>query len=206
MSDFRLVCSNRSNLHGSFAVYQSPPPGNSPGRLINLAWIARPCAPNCRVSFSWSTTLSFTWGAAGSLRRGVVFEESQSVDGDPMRENMIDLAQDQFGAPVFQNLRVGGPPGTMTINQLSNVFDFPVLVGVGMGGKPAYAVEASPNLSTCFMPHEASYWVIFGAYTAGEVFDTESISGALEVSFSRMAPTQSVVLSMDNILHLGSGN
>ncbi|MDA8231474.1 MAG: hypothetical protein M0006_09050 [Magnetospirillum sp.] len=191
-------------MHGSFAVYQSPPPTNSPGRLITLAWMARPAAPNTRVTFSWSTVLSFIWGEAGYLRPGAIFEASQSVEGDPLRENVIDLGQDSFGAPVFQNLRAGGPPGTMTINQLNTVFDFPVSVGIGMAGMPAYAAEANPNVSTSFIPHRNSYWVVFGGFSSGEAFETGSISGALAVDFDRMTPTQTVVLDIDNILRLKS--
>jgi rhizosphere induced protein len=206
MPNYRLVCSNRSAMHCSFAVYQSPPPTNSPGQMISLAWMARPAAPNTRVSFAWSTTPSFIWAEAGSTSSGCIFEASQTVEANPFRENVIDLAQDSFGAPHFQNLRVGGQPGTMTIHQMNNVFDFPVSIGIGMANKPAYAVTSNPNISTCFIPQQASYWVVFGSFSTGEVFDIESISGALAVTFDPMAPTQYVVLAMDNILRRVPGS
>ena len=56
---------------------------------------------------------------------------------------MVDLTEDDFGAPMFKNLRTGGAPGTLTIHQENNVFGFPVSISVGMGRHPGCAILAS---------------------------------------------------------------
>ncbi|MBV5333924.1 hypothetical protein JZU57_01500 [bacterium] len=201
MSNYKLVCCNHSRLHGAFAVYQSPPTISSPGEMITMAWLSRPAAPRTRVAFTWSNVLCFVWGENGRLGTRVMFEASQSFEADPMRENTIDLAMDKLGAPMFQNLRVGGAAGALTINQLNYVFD-KVSVGVGMDGTAAYAVEANANVTSIFMPHRNQYWVVFGDFMAGQVFDVESISRPLLVEFDRNAPTQTVNFTMDNMLQL----
>jgi len=201
MSTYKLVCSNRSRMHGSFVVYQVPPALNN-GQLLTLAWLSRPSAPNCRVTFNWSNSLHFVWGEMGTTLGGGVFDASQCIEADPYRANMVDLDKDDFGAPMFQNLRTGGTPGTLTIRQLNNVFDYPVSIGVGVGCKPAYTVDACANITTTFIPLVDRYWVVFGNFTQGQTFDVGSVSGSLMVEFDYNAPVQNVVLDMDNMLQL----
>lgn len=205
MVDYKLTCSNRSRMHDSFALFQAPPDTNSPGSLISLAWLARPSAPNTRVTFSWQKQYHFIWGEYGQMHKGVVFDASQSVDADPVRENMIDLTKDNFGSPMFTNLRAGGPPGTLTVRQIDTQFDYPVLVGVGMADRAACAVQAFSNVTTTFIPRHDTYWLVFGSFIAGQVVDIQALSNPLKITFSQSVPVQTAILDMDNVIRCTSG-
>ncbi len=200
MTDYRLTCTNMSKLHGNFAIYQVPPQSEGSQHVISLAWMARPAAPGTRLAFSWDTEMSFIWGERGIYRNRSYFNACQQVAANPDRENLIDLTSDIYGAPTFQNLRTGGPQGTMTIRQLSAIFDYPVHLGVAIGGAPVYTVNFNANITTTFIPHQNRYWVMFGGYMAGETIDSASVTNSLMVEFSPTSPSLGVVMGPDNIL------
>ncbi len=205
MAEYKLICKNQSRNHGSFALFQSPPNTSSPGTLFTLAWLARPAAPDTRVTFNWTNSYHFVWGETGSLHPGAVFESSQAMEADPLRENTVDLTQDQFGSPMFANLRTGGAPGTLTIRQLNTIFDYPVSVGIGMTDTAAYGVKASSNVTTVFTPLDNVYWLVFGSFTQGEVLDITSLSNPVKISFSTQTPVQTAVLTLDNLIKIQIG-
>ncbi len=200
MTDYRLTCTNSSTLHGNFAIYQVPPLTENSAQIIGLAWMARPAAPGTRLAFSWDTQMSFVWGERGVYRSRSYFNACQQVLANPERENLIDLTSDAFGAPTFLNLRTGGPLGTLTIRQLSAIFDYPVHLGVAISGAPVYTVNFNANISTAFIPHPNRYWVVFGGYTAGDTIDSASVTNSLMLEFSPTTPSQGVIMGPDNIL------
>lgn len=204
--EYRITCSNRSAMHGSFAIYQTPLPSNGRSSVLSVAMMSRATAPATRVSFTWTPTYSFVWGEGGHLNSNVSFCACQELGADPLRENVVDLVQDRYGAPEFRNPRVGGPSGTLTINQINATYDFPVSVGVGVGGRPAYLVPFNANVSTLFIPHPSQYWIVFGGHVAGGVIDHTTLTQAIPVELSPQAPTQSVILGEDNTLYLAKRN
>jgi hypothetical protein len=200
MQEYSLTCINNSELHGSFALYQVPPQVRGPTGPASLVWLARPAAPGTHVRFSWSTEIGFIWGERGTFRGQTTFTAYQYVAADPDRENVIDLTSDNFGAPTFQNLRIGGPQGTMTVRQLSVTFDFPVHLGVALGKSPIYTVDFNANVLSTFIPHRDRCWVAFGSYTAGEALDVGALTNVQVVDFSSTSPSQEVILTPQNIL------
>lgn len=200
MPEYSLICINNSNLHGSFALYQVPPQAPGPGGPASLAWLARPAAPGTQVRFSWSTEVGFIWGERGTFGGRTTFTAYQYVAADPERENLIDFSADSFGAPSFQNLRTGGPQGTLTIRQLNATFDFPIHLGIAVGRSPIYTVDFNANILNAFIPHRHRCWVVFGSYTTGETIDVEAQTNVQSVEFSPTSPTQRVELTADNIL------
>lgn len=203
MPDYRLICANASRLHGNFAIYQVPPASDNMQQIISLAWLSRPAAPGTRVTFTWSTAMSFVWGERGNFRGRSYFAACQQVPADPDRENLIDLGADEFGAPDFSALRVGGPPGVLTVRQRNAIFDFPVHVGIAIGGAAVYTVDFHANISTSFIAHRDRYWVMFGGYSPGEAIDATSVTNGVILDFSTITPTQSVIMGSDNILRAG---
>ena len=203
MSVFKLQCFNKSRLDGMFSVFQAPPAIQGAAPALSLAWLSRPSAPGTKVTFSWSTQWHFIWGEHGGAGHGARFDSSQILDADPERENTVDLSKNSFGSPVFTNLRAEGPAGTLTINQLNQVFDYPVAVGIGMASAASAVVMAHPNVTTVFVPTKTKYYVVFGGYSTGDVL-VKSVSPTLILTFESSAPMQRVVFDNDNILRTTS--
>ncbi len=132
MASFSLTCVNNSELSGSFAVFQRPPATMTQGEVLSLAWLARPTAPQSRVAFTWALDYNFIWSETGALSPGLIFAASQVIPANLDGENLIQLTEDEFGATTFVNPGTGGAPGSLTIEQLSNVVPNRTAVGIGL--------------------------------------------------------------------------
>ncbi|MDA8231475.1 MAG: hypothetical protein M0006_09055 [Magnetospirillum sp.] len=199
MTQYSLTCVNSSQLSGSFAVFQKPPPSTMPGNVFSLAWFARPTAPGTQVTFQWSVDYSFVWSETGILKPGINFSASQVLPADPDGQNMVQLTVDDYGASRFANPGSGGSVGSLTIQQLSNVVPNRTSVGVGMSGSGTFAIQAAPNMTAVFTPHP-NYWVLFGNYTTGDVMDIEDVAGAVEVTYGGSLTTRTAVMGLDNLI------
>ncbi|TRL37446.1 hypothetical protein [Rhizobium straminoryzae] len=203
MPDYRLICANTSRMHGNFSIYQMPPQTESIQQVVSLAWLSRPAPPSSSVTFTWSTAMSFVWGERGRFRGRSYFAACQQVPAHPERENLIDLTSEELGSPFFANLRGGGPSGALTVRQRNAIFNYPVHVGIAIGGSAVYTVEFQANISTSFIAHRDRYWVTFGGYSPGEAIDATSVTNGVVLDFSPINPTLSVVMGPDNILRHG---
>jgi hypothetical protein len=201
MTTYSLTCVNNSQLSGSFAVFQKPPPMTIPGNVFSLAWFARPTAPSSRVTFTWNLDYNFVWAETGELMPGINFDASQVVDADPNGQNCINLTQDEYGATTFAGQNDDGAVGSLTIKQLSNVAPNRTSVGVGMSGSGTFALQASPNMTAVFTPHP-NYWVIFGNFKTGDVMDIEDVSGSVEVTYGGALTARTAMLSIDNLINV----
>ncbi|SDN97239.1 hypothetical protein [Ensifer sp. YR511] len=169
------------------------------GDILSLAWLARPTAPGSRVTFTWSLDYCFTWSETGVLQPGLAFSASQVRPANPDGENMIQLTEDEYGATMFANPSTNGAPGSLTIEQLSNVVPNRTAVGIGMSGAGTFAIQAAPNMTAVFTPHP-NYWVVFGNYEMGDVIDVEDITGAVEVIYGGSLTSRAATLGLDNLI------
>ncbi|MBZ5760799.1 MULTISPECIES: hypothetical protein [Rhizobium] len=199
MTTYSLTCINNSQMSGSFAVFQKPPPMTIPGNIFSLAWFARPTAVSSKVTFTWGLDYSFVWSETGLLQPGINFAATQNVAADPNGQNVVQLTQDGFGATTFANPAGTGAIGSLTIQQLSNVQPNYTSVGIGMAGSGTHAVQAAPNMTAVFTPHP-NYWVIFGNYTTGDVMDIEDISSAVEVTYGGALTSRTATLGLNNLI------
>ena len=199
MTTLSLTCENKSQMSGSFAVFQKPPPMTVPGNVFSLAWFARPTAPSSRVTFSWTLDYSFVWSETGVLQPGINFAAWQNLPADPNGQNIVQLTQDNYGATTFANPNGSGALGSLTVQQLTNVVPNRTSVGIGMAGSGTFAVQAAPNMTAVFTPHP-NYWVIFGNYQTGDVMDIEDVSSAVEVTFGGALATRTATLSLGNVI------
>ncbi|MBB4284541.1 hypothetical protein [Roseospira goensis] len=199
MTQYALTCVNNSDLHGSFAVFQKPPPSTVPGNVFSLAWFARPTAPNTQVTFTWSVNYNFVWSETGVLKPGINFDASQVLSADPYGQNLVQLGVDEYGATCFSNPSGNGAVGSLTIQQLANVAPNRTSVGVGMSGAGTYVLQAAPNMTAVFTPHP-NYWVLFGNYKTGDVMDMEDVTGAVEVTYGGALTKRTATLALDNLI------
>ncbi|MGO4624549.1 protein rhiA [Ensifer sp. 2YAB10] len=199
MTSYTLTCVNNSQLSGSFAVFQRPPETMGPTDVLSLAWLARPTAPDSRVTFAWSPDYCFIWSETGLLQPGISFSASQVKPADPGGENLIQLTQDAVGATTFSNPGASGTPGSLTIEQLSNVVPNRTSVGIGMAGSGTFVVQGAPNMTAAFTPHP-NYWVVFGNYEIGAVLDFEEVTGAVEVVYGGSLTSRTATLGLDNLI------
>jgi rhizosphere induced protein len=199
MTQYSLTCVNNSSLPGSFAVFQKAPPTTMPGNVFSLAWFARPAHPGTSVTFQWGVDYSFVWSETGILRPGIKFKAAQAIPADPDRQNQVQLTVDSVGASYFTAPTNAGSPGSLTIQQLSNVVPNRTSVGVGMSGSGTFAIQAAPNMTAVFTPHP-NYWVIFGDFQTGDVMDIEDVTNAQEVTYGGSLVSRTAVLDLTNII------
>jgi rhizosphere induced protein len=199
MTNYSLTCINNSQMSGSFAVFQKPPPSTMPGNVFSLAWFTRPTAPGTQVNFQWSVNYSFVWSETGVLMPGINFSASQVLAADPNGQNQVQLTVDTYGASCFANQSSQGAVGSLTIQQLSNVVPNQTSVGVGMSGSGTFAVQAAPNMTAVFTP-TPNYWVLFGNYTTGDVMDVEDVSGAQQVTYGGSLTARTATMGLDNFI------
>lgn len=199
MTTYSLTCVNNSQMSGSFAVFQKPPPMTVPGNVFSLAWFARATAPSSRVTFTWGLDYSFVWSETGILQAGINFSATQTLPADPNGQNIVQLTQDTYGATTFANPGGSGSLGSLTIQQLTNVVPNRTSVGVGMAGSGTFAVQAAPNMTAVFTPHP-NYWVIFGNYVTGDVMNIEDVTSAVEVTYGGALTTRTAVLGLGNVI------
>ncbi|WP_431047223.1 hypothetical protein [Roseateles sp. L2-2] len=199
MTQYSLSCSNKSDLSGSFAVFQKPPPMTVPGNVFSLAWLAKPCHSGTTVTFEWTVDYNFVWSETGILQPGVKFKASESIAADPNGRNLVQLTMDEYGATHFQAPDDNGALGSLTIRQLNNVVPHRTSVGVGMSGAGTFAIQAAPNMTAVFTPHP-NYWVLFGNFEPGDVMDIADVTNAQEVTFGGSLTSRAAVLNLDNLI------
>lgn len=202
MTSYSLTCVNNSQMSGSFAIFQKPPPMTVPGNVFSLAWFARPTAISSTVTFTWGLDYSFVWSETGVLQAGINFAANQSRPAYPNGQNIVQLTKDSFGATTFANPGSTGALGSLTIQQLPNVAPGRTSVGVGMAGSGTFAVQAAPNMTAVFTPHP-NYWVIFGNYRTGDVMDIEDITSAVEVTYGGALTSRTATLGLNNVITVG---
>ena len=198
--DYSLTCTNASNMHGNFVLFQRPEGSEGSAHIRSLAWLSRPAAPGTSITFCWNDRTNFFWGErSGTEDKGRV-RISQEVEADPERNNLVDLKSDGFASPVFSNLRAETSFGGLTIRQMHARFDFPVYHGIARGGSALLAAPFNMNVSTTFIIDPITYWVHFDDFKAGEVLDPIRLDGSHRIELSPARPTRAVIMGTDNII------
>lgn len=175
---YRLTVTNNSNAFEQFAVYQNDPDLGVPNAM-SLAWFVQGANPGQTLYFEWGVDYSVMWSASGLTGGAVKFKIAQEVPVDPsdVNRNGVELRQAN-GVPMLASARlsVGTPrTGSVYVNELSTLPDAAGLIGLAIGGQPAYAAPAAPNRLEVFSPHP-SYWISAGTFEEGVALDVEEIT------------------------------
>ena len=177
-TNYHLRVTNNSPTFEQFAIYQKDPDLGSPDAM-SLAWFVQGAHPGQTLDFNWTIDYSVMWSASGTTGGSVKFVVAQEVPCDPsdVNNNGVELAYEN-DVPLLRSVKfpLGTPrPGSVYVNQRSNLPVSSGLIGLGIGGQPAYAAPALPNQLTVFTPHP-NYWITAGTFEAGDALDVEAIS------------------------------
>ena len=183
-----------------FCVYQTPPDRAMP-TLKSLAWLVKPAHTATVLRFAWTVDYSFVWSQPGPLLPGSIVEASQVVPADPDDTSMNQIQLDKTdGAYLFVPGPVPGldaSAGTLYVSQTANVIPREANVGIGMSGSGVLAIEAEPNMLATFTP-QASYWLVAGEFTSGQVVDLDDITDAQQIEFPPGVTVVTATLSNTN--------
>jgi hypothetical protein len=202
MAKYSLLVKNDSPNPGSICVYTTSPDTQKIQQdLRSLAWFTKPANPNSQVKFTWDLNFSFAWAESGLLVPGVFFEAGEIIDADPSNDKKnkayFDIQNNAylFGDPAKATVPSPGALGITTSGIIPNGI---ASVGVGVNGKAALAVNATPNYQFTFIP-KIQYWLAFGSFHEGVVLDLNSmVRNICEIKFPAAVYGLQVTLQEDN--------
>ena len=189
---------NNSNRSWFFFVYQQPPP-NAYGAQ-SLAWLVSPHNINNggdQITFTWVIQYQMMWAQTGLLMPRVIFSASGSKDADLTTDNLSSFSFVN-NTPKLSEPTRGGAEGSLTINDGATVPENTFSIGVGMGDKGVYAVNAGPNLKHIFTPNPI-YWVCAVNHVIeGEVMNISTLTEKAKVTFPPNVFSMTATLQGDN--------
>jgi hypothetical protein len=149
----------------------------------------------------WDLEFSFAWAESGLLVPGVHFEAGEIIAADPTdaQKNRVYFDR-QNGAYLFGDPAKAISPsaGALGITTSEVVPDKLSSVGVGINGKAALAVNATPNYLFTFVP-KIKYWLAFGSFKEGVVLDLNSmVKNICEIRFPAGVYDLQVTLQENN--------
>jgi hypothetical protein len=202
MAKYSLLVKNSSPNSGSICVYTTSPDTQQIQQdLRSLAWVTKPAHPNGQVRFTWDLKFSFAWAESGVLVPGVSFEAGEIIDADHADDGKNRTYLDrQNGAYLFGDPSLATPPskGALAITTSKAIPSNLASVGVGINGKTALAVNATPNYQFTFIP-KIQYWLAFGSFREGVVLDLNSmVRNICEIKFPAGVYGLQVTLQEDN--------
>jgi hypothetical protein len=202
MANYSLLVKNSSPNNGSICVYiTSPDTQKIQQDLRSLAWFTKAANPNGQVRFTWELKFSFAWAESGVLVPGVSFEAGEIIPADPADDKANRTYFDrQNGAYLFGDPSQATPPsaGTLAITTSKVIPNNLASVGIGINGKTALAVNATPNYQFTFIP-KIKYWLAFGSFKEGIVLDLNSmVRNICEIKFPTGVYDLQVTLQEDN--------
>ena len=193
-NNFSIIFVNKSNNAGSATIYQNDPSLGVSG-AHSLAWFSKFANPDTSAFFDWTVDYSFTWADTGVLAPGVIYRSAQTLPADLTTSNQTTLTFN--GGFQFINQGAGPIAGSLQVLQDNTIPPRQGAVGIGLGERPVYAVQAQPNISLTFNP-KPQYFLTFGNFLEGEVLDLASITNAVALDFPSRTFSLTVTLNPDN--------
>jgi hypothetical protein len=202
MAKYSLAVKNNSPDSGSICVYTTSPDTQQIQQdLRSLAWFTKAANPNGQVKFTWDLKFSFAWAESGLLVPGVSFEAGEIIDADPVDDQKNRAYFDRNNdAYLFGDPGQATPPskGALAITTSKIIPSGIASIGVGINGKAALAVNATPNYQFTFIP-KIQYWLAFGSFREGIVLDLNSmVRNICEIKFPAGVYDLKVTLQEDN--------
>jgi hypothetical protein len=202
MATYSLLVKNNSPIAGTVCLYTTSPDTQAIQQdLRSLAWFSKPVNKGTQVNFTWNLDFSFAWAESGQLVPGVRFEAGQIIPADiqnQARNKAFFLRENdayEFGDPAKA---VNPPAGALAISTNGSIPNARASIGIGINGKAALAVNATPNYNFTFIP-KIKYWLAFGTFKEGTVLDLNSmVRGVCEIAYPLNVYNVQVALQEDN--------
>jgi hypothetical protein len=144
---------------------------------------------------------SFAWAESGELVPGVFFEAGEIIEADPSdKEKSKAYFDRQNDAYLFWTRGDASDPakGALSITTSGNIPNERASIGVGINGKAALAVNATPNYQFTFIP-KIQYFLAFGSFREGVVLNLNSmVRNICKIEFPINVYDLQVVLNEDN--------
>jgi hypothetical protein len=203
MATYSLTVENRSLRSGNICVYATSPDSKKIHRdLLSLAWFSKAAHPKTDVRFEWDLDFSFVWSQTGELFPGIRFVASEIESAEPgnIKKEKICFDNEDDAYRFKASRRANeSPTGNLCIATSATVPNNDAAIGIGISGKPALVVAATPNYTFTFIPH-LRYWLAFGTFTEGEVLDLNAMTSEIhEITFPSNVYNKIVRLNERNL-------
>ncbi|MCI9576853.1 MAG: protein RhiA [Clostridiales bacterium] len=193
---YKLNVVNNSLVSGTICLYQTMP--DQDDDIFSLAWFTKNANPETRVTFTWSLEFCASWSQTGTLKPGVFYDASQEKVVDPSDPNNNSYLLTMYnGAYQFVKADQTAQKGCIGIFCDDTIPNLKASIGIGMGGKPAFATQALMNTDFTFIP-KVKYWLGFGKYEQGQVMDLSRMNHIQEIAFEPNCYELTAILGRDN--------
>ena len=200
MSDtYTLNVINDSELpNPTFAVFASLP-ATSSYSTVNLAWLTQQIDATNSYTFTWDMTWGFLWSSSGT-KPGYQWAGTGKLPADPLSPTKC-AAEFTYNGD-FQLLPGQGTPNGDTLW----VTDSPTIpipsvkpssVAVTLGGSPACATDAGPNLGQTYTLHP-TYYIDAGDYVQGQMVDGSSVTAYQKLVYAAGSTSLTATLGVEN--------
>jgi rhizosphere induced protein len=182
----------------SFALFAAVP-GATPNPIHALAWQVTQLNPGNRHVFSWAMTWAFAYTAT-AVTPGYQWSPEGTLAADPIGTATCAASLGWDGDCTMAPA-TGQPDGTtLWVTDAATVplpTVQPTSVGLALGGAPACATDAGPNLHQTFTLAPAWY-IDDDRYVAGQVVDAATLAQCQPLTFPAGVTALTATLEQDN--------
>lgn len=204
-NSYSLTVINDSELESpTFALFATLP-ATSDFATLNLAWLTQQINATNKYVFTWDITWGFAWAAQGTSA-GYQWAGSGTLPADP-NSSTESKAEFSYNGDFQLTPATSTPTGdTLWIVDSPTVplpSKQPSSVAVTLGGSPASATNAGPNLFQTYTLHP-TYYIDAGNYVKGQMVDGDSVTSFQELSYTGGNTALTATLNQDNTWTVGN--
>lgn len=202
MATFTINFTNDSSSAGSFCVFQQNPNSPNPD-VFPLAWLVAAVGAHSKVPISWNTDFYFFWAKTGALAPGMIFNAGEALLAAMTENNEVTLTK-RDNNYSFTNQKTWFQQGTLRVTSDATTAIRQASIGIGMSGSATFAVQAQPNMTFHFSPR-LEYWVMFGDFKQGQVFNPSELTSAVQIEFPHGIFSMNATLNADKTWTITQG-
>lgn len=201
---YQLTVINQSeNPDLDFAVF-STMPVESDNASVALAWLVQRIDAGNQYTFTWEIQWGLAWSASGA-EAGYTWSASGSIDADPNVDALAGATLDYDGDFSLKSTAVKADGRHLRVENTADVPTHstkPSSIAVTLGGNPALAVNAGPNLHQTFTLHP-TYYIDAGQYVQGQMVDGDSVTDFQELVYEAPNTALTATLTAQNTWKVG---
>lgn len=204
-SSYALQFLNRSTNTGALCLFAFAEP-STVSMAEPVVWATLWARPGAWASLRWQDTWTFVWEARRQLSPGLVSAQGEARPARLEEGDRVRLDADDEG-PFFRAARRRTPRESLVIEVESTLSAGEARVGVGLGGRLCFALDARPNATLSFqLRHPAPAWrLYFGDARVGDPVGPLERQSATVLSFPTGEQEMTATLNLDNTLTVTPG-